>query len=40
VPADPPAEGGRRPCAFDVHPGCGVVHHRVGMVMPGKQEPL
>ncbi|CAM3730927.1 SgcJ/EcaC family oxidoreductase [Kibdelosporangium persicum] len=23
-----------------VQPGCGVVHHRMGMVMPGEEEPL
>ncbi|OON80151.1 SgcJ/EcaC family oxidoreductase [Streptomyces tsukubensis] len=28
------------PFARIVRPGCGVVHHRVSMVMPGEREPL
>ncbi|MFC8824176.1 SgcJ/EcaC family oxidoreductase [Streptomyces sp. NPDC057137] len=31
---------GEVPFARIVRPGWGVVHHRVGMVMPGEQEPL
>ncbi|BCB76906.1 SgcJ/EcaC family oxidoreductase [Phytohabitans flavus] len=31
---------GEVPFARLVQPGCGVVHHRVGLLMPGEQEPL
>jgi hypothetical protein len=31
---------GEVPFARIIQPGCGVVHHRMGILMPGEEEPL